>query len=150
MFPPSTAGWAGSRGEERVGERRRRRLALRAGHADVGPGRGAGTGPASETSAGARGPEAARDSTSVCERSSEPRFGRRVVGIDRGRRRHEGRAVPGRRRVDLRAERDRTGRPSTGYLPIGTRFVPLSNTGHFVHIEQPEICANLILDLLAS
>ena len=37
-----------------------------------------------------------------------------------------------------------------GYLPPGARFVPLEGTGHFVHIEQPEVVAGLILELLAQ
>ena len=37
-----------------------------------------------------------------------------------------------------------------GYLPLGARFVPLEGTGHFVHIEQPEVVANLILELVAA
>jgi pimeloyl-ACP methyl ester carboxylesterase len=37
-----------------------------------------------------------------------------------------------------------------GYLPLGARFVPLEGTGHFVHIEQPEVVTNLILELVAT
>ena len=37
-----------------------------------------------------------------------------------------------------------------GYLPPGARFVPLEGTGHFVHIEQPEVVTGLILELLAQ
>jgi len=36
-----------------------------------------------------------------------------------------------------------------GYLPPGARFVPLEGTGHFVHIEQPDVVAGHILELLA-
>ena len=34
------------------------------------------------------------------------------------------------------------------YLPPGATFVPLENVGHFVHIEQPRLVADLILDFL--
>ncbi len=33
-------------------------------------------------------------------------------------------------------------------LPAGARFVPLEGVGHFVHIEQPELTAELVLDFL--
>jgi len=33
-------------------------------------------------------------------------------------------------------------------LPDGARFVPLEGVGHFVHIEQPELVAELVLDFL--
>jgi pimeloyl-ACP methyl ester carboxylesterase len=35
------------------------------------------------------------------------------------------------------------------YLPPGAAFVPLEDTGHFVHIEQPRRVADLVLDFLA-
>jgi pimeloyl-ACP methyl ester carboxylesterase len=35
------------------------------------------------------------------------------------------------------------------YLPPGAEFVPLEDTGHFVHIEQPQRVADLVLDFLA-
>ena len=35
------------------------------------------------------------------------------------------------------------------YLPPGARFVPLEGVGHFVHIEQPRLVADLVLDLLS-
>jgi pimeloyl-ACP methyl ester carboxylesterase len=35
------------------------------------------------------------------------------------------------------------------YLPPGARFVPLDDTGHFVHIEKPEVVADLVLEFLA-
>jgi pimeloyl-ACP methyl ester carboxylesterase len=35
------------------------------------------------------------------------------------------------------------------YLPPRGRFVPLEDAGHFVHIEQPEHVAQLVLDFLA-
>lgn len=35
------------------------------------------------------------------------------------------------------------------YLPPGGRFVPLDGTGHFVHIEKPEVVADLVLEFLA-
>jgi len=35
------------------------------------------------------------------------------------------------------------------YLPAGGRFVPLDNTGHFVHIEKPRVVADLVLEFLA-
>lgn len=35
-----------------------------------------------------------------------------------------------------------------GNLPPGARFVPLEGVGHFVHIEQPRLVADLILDFL--
>lgn len=34
-------------------------------------------------------------------------------------------------------------------LPPGGRFVPLDGVGHFVHIEKPDVVANLIVDFLA-
>jgi pimeloyl-ACP methyl ester carboxylesterase len=34
------------------------------------------------------------------------------------------------------------------YLPPGGRFVPLEGVGHFVHIEQPDAVASLVLDFL--
>ena len=34
------------------------------------------------------------------------------------------------------------------YLPHGARFVPLEGVGHFVHIEQPRLVADLVLDFL--
>ena len=36
----------------------------------------------------------------------------------------------------------------TPYLPLGAQFEVLSDTGHFVHIEQPELIAGLVLDFL--
>ena len=33
-------------------------------------------------------------------------------------------------------------------LPAGARFVPLEGVGHFVHIEQPEVIASLILETI--
>ena len=33
-------------------------------------------------------------------------------------------------------------------LPAGARFVPLDGVGHFVHIEQPSLVAELVLDFL--
>jgi len=35
------------------------------------------------------------------------------------------------------------------YLPPGAKFVPLEGVGHFVHIEQPQLVADLVLDFLA-
>lgn len=34
-------------------------------------------------------------------------------------------------------------------MPAGGRFAPLENVGHFVHIEQPEVVAGLILELIS-
>jgi pimeloyl-ACP methyl ester carboxylesterase len=36
------------------------------------------------------------------------------------------------------------------YLPHGSRFVPLDHVGHFVHIEQPQLVADLVLDFLGT
>ena len=36
----------------------------------------------------------------------------------------------------------------TPYLPLGAQFEVLPDTGHFVHIEQPELIAGLVLDFL--
>ncbi len=36
------------------------------------------------------------------------------------------------------------------YLPMGARFVPLDGVGHFVHIEQPRLVADLVLDFLGT
>jgi pimeloyl-ACP methyl ester carboxylesterase len=36
------------------------------------------------------------------------------------------------------------------YLPPGARFETLPDTGHFVHIEQPDLVAGLILDLVGG
>jgi pimeloyl-ACP methyl ester carboxylesterase len=33
-------------------------------------------------------------------------------------------------------------------LPERARFVPLEGVGHFVHIEQPELVAEMVLDFL--
>jgi pimeloyl-ACP methyl ester carboxylesterase len=35
------------------------------------------------------------------------------------------------------------------YLPPRGRFVPLEDAGHFVHIEQPEVVAGLVLEFLS-
>lgn len=35
-------------------------------------------------------------------------------------------------------------------LPPGGRFEPLEGVGHFVHIEQPRLVADLVLDFLGS
>ena len=35
------------------------------------------------------------------------------------------------------------------WLPPGARFHPLESVGHFVHIERPELIANLVLELLS-
>jgi pimeloyl-ACP methyl ester carboxylesterase len=32
------------------------------------------------------------------------------------------------------------------YLPLGAKFVPLADTGHFVHIERPGVIADLIIE----
>jgi pimeloyl-ACP methyl ester carboxylesterase len=34
------------------------------------------------------------------------------------------------------------------YLPPGGRFVPLPGVGHFVHVEQPDLVASLVLEFL--
>ena len=34
------------------------------------------------------------------------------------------------------------------YLPTGATFVPLEGVGHFVHIEQPRLVADLVLEFL--
>ena len=36
----------------------------------------------------------------------------------------------------------------TPYLPLGAQFEVLPDAGHFVHIEQPELIADLVLDFL--
>ena len=36
------------------------------------------------------------------------------------------------------------------YLPAGARFEVLEGAGHFVHIEQPDDVAAMVLDLLES
>lgn len=36
------------------------------------------------------------------------------------------------------------------YLPPGGRFVPLDGVGHFVHVEQPEVVASLVLEFLGD
>jgi pimeloyl-ACP methyl ester carboxylesterase len=36
------------------------------------------------------------------------------------------------------------------FLPPGAQFVPLEDSGHFVHIEQPERVAGLVLDFLGK
>lgn len=35
------------------------------------------------------------------------------------------------------------------YLPPGATFVPLDGVGHFVHVEQPRLVADLVLEFLA-
>ena len=34
-------------------------------------------------------------------------------------------------------------------LPPGARFVPLEGVGHFMHVEQPKVLADLIEELLS-
>lgn len=36
------------------------------------------------------------------------------------------------------------------YLPPGARFLPLEDIGHFMHIEQPRLVADLVLDFIGS
>jgi pimeloyl-ACP methyl ester carboxylesterase len=36
------------------------------------------------------------------------------------------------------------------WLPPGGRFVPLDDVGHFVHIEQPDLVASLVLEFLGT
>ena len=36
------------------------------------------------------------------------------------------------------------------YLPPGAEFVPLADTGHFVHIERPELVASIVSDFLPT
>ncbi len=36
------------------------------------------------------------------------------------------------------------------YLPPGAWFVPLEDTGHFVHIERPEVVGDLVLEFLST
>jgi pimeloyl-ACP methyl ester carboxylesterase len=36
------------------------------------------------------------------------------------------------------------------YLPVGSRFEALEGVGHFVHIEQPELVAGMVLDFLGT
>lgn len=35
------------------------------------------------------------------------------------------------------------------HLPPGGRFVPLDDVGHFMHLEEPDVVASLILDLVS-
>lgn len=35
------------------------------------------------------------------------------------------------------------------YLPAGARFIPLEGVGHFVHIEQPDLISQLVLEFLS-
>jgi pimeloyl-ACP methyl ester carboxylesterase len=35
-----------------------------------------------------------------------------------------------------------------GYLPPGARFEALEGVGHFVHIEQPRLVADMVLEFL--
>ena len=35
------------------------------------------------------------------------------------------------------------------YLPPKARFVQLEDAGHFVHIEQPQVVVDLVLDFLS-
>ncbi|MCB0970211.1 MAG: alpha/beta hydrolase [Acidimicrobiales bacterium] len=37
----------------------------------------------------------------------------------------------------------------TPNLPAGARFVPLDDVGHFVHIEKPDVVADLVLEFLS-
>ena len=78
-----------------------------------GPRTGAGTGRARRRGPARSDRPPARAATSAGERRAEARLGRRVVGVDRRRRRHERRPGPGRRRIHVRPEqRSATGRPS--------------------------------------
>jgi pimeloyl-ACP methyl ester carboxylesterase len=36
------------------------------------------------------------------------------------------------------------------WLPPGARFVPLDGVGHFVHIEQPDLVASIVLDFIGD
>src|SRR4029453_11355856 len=36
------------------------------------------------------------------------------------------------------------------FLPPGAQFVPLEDAGHFVHVEQPDKVASLVLDFLGA
>jgi pimeloyl-ACP methyl ester carboxylesterase len=36
------------------------------------------------------------------------------------------------------------------YLPVGGRLEVLEGVGHFVHIEQPDVVADLVLDFLGA
>lgn len=38
----------------------------------------------------------------------------------------------------------------THYIPVGARVVPMANAGHFIHIEQPDIVAAMVLEFLAD
>ena len=105
MLPPSSTGWAGS-------------AARRAAMSDdvvvlpfvpvtpiVGAGQRRRKRSASDTSAGAVGSPAGRAVDEAAEGRPEARLGRREVGVDRRRRRHERGPVEGGRRVDVRPER---------------------------------------------
>ena len=36
------------------------------------------------------------------------------------------------------------------FIPAGGRLEVLTDTGHFVHIEQPELVAGMVLDFLGG
>ncbi len=110
MFPPRTDRVVGIRGEDRGDQRRRRRLALRPRHPDRRR-RAEAQEQVRLRDQGRRGRVAAPVSGDErLERSPQPRFGRRVVGVDRGRRRDKGGAGPRRLGGHVRAG-ENPGRP---------------------------------------
>ena len=103
-------------GEERRGQRRGRRLALRAGHPD----RRRPAQPQEQVGLRDEG-RRRRVAGGPCldqrpERRAQPGLGRRVVRRDRRRRGHERGIRPGRRGVDLGPERQGDGRPSSASI----------------------------------
>ena len=109
----------GIRGEDRGDQRRRRRLALRPGDPDR-------RGRAEAQEQVRLGDECRRGrriravpSDEILERRPQARLGRRVVGVDRRRRRDERGAGPGRSGATSGPARIRTGRPSSAADGVG-------------------------------
>ena len=118
MLPPRTTGCAGSAAEDRGGQRRRRRLALRAGHPDRrGRAEAQERGRSRDTRAGAPGrPPRGRHQRG--EGGPQARLGRRVVGLIDGDVATSAAPAQAVGRIDVRARRaaDRAG-PSSARSP---------------------------------
>ena len=104
MLPPRMTGWRRVGGQDRRGQRRRRRLALRAGHADGRHGTEAQEQVRLRHERRDRPVAAGARVDQRAQRRAQAGLGGREVGRDRRRGRDERRVRPGRRRVDVRTE----------------------------------------------